>query len=126
VSAEVLSIAASAGFVLAGASTGLFCLWRAGALLRALGRPVAAEAAMEVVQQKLEALEQEIQLLRRHGPPAAVPAPPRAGFNLEKRSHALRMHRRGEPVSQIATVLDLPVQEVDLLLKVHRIVLRNI
>jgi hypothetical protein len=125
VTAQAVSIAVSAGFLLAGAAVGLFCLWRAGALLRALRRP-AAEAAMEVLQQKLDSLEQEIQELRRQGPSAVVPAPPRAGFNLEKRSHAIRMHRRGEPVSQIATVLELPLQEVELLIKVHRIVLRNI
>jgi hypothetical protein len=119
-------MAASVGFLLASATVSLFCLWRAGALLKAQPQRPAAEAALEAVQQKLEALERELQEARRQGPAAVVPAPPRAGFNLEKRSHALRMHRRGEPPSQIATHLELPLQEVELLLKVHRIVLRNI
>ena len=126
---QVLSLAVAAGFVLAGAAVAFFCLWRAQALLRekpsATTGP-ASEAALEVLQQKLDALELHVRELRQHGPPAAVPAPPRPGFNLEKRSHALRMHRRGEAPTQIATALELPLQEVELLIKVHRIVLRNI
>jgi len=126
VTAQAVALALSAGFVLAGASASLFCLWRANSLLKEQRAPAAADAAIEVLQHKLDALEHELQELRRHGPPAAVPSLPRPGFNLEKRSHALRMHRRGEPPAQIAGVLDLPLQEVELLLKVHRIVLRNI
>ena len=48
---------------------------------------------------------------------------PKPGLNLSKRSQALRMHRRGEAPEQIAEALELPLQEVDLLLKVHRIVI---
>lgn len=126
---QALSLAAAAGFVFAGAAVAIFCLWRAHELLRltpGVTAGPASEAAFEVLQQKLDALELHVQELRHHGPPAAVPAPPRAGFNLEKRSHALRMHRRGEPLPQIASTLELPLQEVELLVKVHRIVLRNI
>jgi hypothetical protein len=36
------------------------------------------------------------------------------------------MHRRGEAPDQIASTLEMPRQEVDLLLKVHRIVLSNV
>jgi hypothetical protein len=36
------------------------------------------------------------------------------------------MHRRGEPIAQIASSLELPQQEVELLIKVHRIVLKSI
>lgn len=124
--AQAVMFALSAGFLLSAAGVSLFCLWRAGVLLQTQRPSPISETAVELLQQKLDALEQEVQDLRRHGPPASVPAPPRAGFNLEKRSHALRMHRRGEPVSQIATVLELPQQEVELLIKVHRIVLRNL
>jgi hypothetical protein len=42
-----------------------------------------------------------------------------AGMNLNKRAVALRMHRRGEPVSTIATALETPANEVALLLKVY-------
>jgi hypothetical protein len=51
------------------------------------------------------------------------PQPALSGLNLGKRSQAIRMFRRGERPEQIAAVLRLPVGEVDLLLKVHRIVL---
>lgn len=46
-----------------------------------------------------------------------------SGLNLGKRSQAIRMFRRGEPTEQIAATLRLPAREVELLLKVHRIVL---
>lgn len=55
-----------------------------------------------------------------------VPAPPKSGLNLSKRSHVLRMSRHGDSPEQIAASLDVPLQEVDLLLKVHRIILRNL
>jgi hypothetical protein len=42
-----------------------------------------------------------------------------AGLNLTKRAVALRMHRRGEPVSSIAAALETPLNEVALLVKVH-------
>ena len=51
---------------------------------------------------------------------------PRSGFNLGKRTQALRLHRQGESAEKIATSLELPRQEVELLLKVHRIALKNI
>jgi len=54
------------------------------------------------------------------------PGPPKPGLNLTKLSQALRMHRRGDPPDQIASVLQIPLQEVDLLLKVQRIVISNI
>ncbi|HVX65067.1 MAG TPA: hypothetical protein VHA11_00620 [Bryobacteraceae bacterium] len=46
-----------------------------------------------------------------------------SGFNLGKRSQAIRMFRRGEKSEHIAAALRLPAREVELLLKVHRIVL---
>lgn len=57
------------------------------------------------------------------GPPSA---PPRSGLNLAKRSQALRLNRHGNSPAQIATALDVPLQEVELLLKVDRIVLNNL
>jgi hypothetical protein len=45
---------------------------------------------------------------------------------MNKRSQVLRMQRRGDAPEQIAIALEVPLQEVDLLLKVQRIVLRNL
>jgi hypothetical protein len=57
---------------------------------------------------------------------AVIPGAPRPALNLDKRSQALRLHRRGESPPQIAAMLEIPLQELELLLKVHRIVLRSI
>jgi hypothetical protein len=46
------------------------------------------------------------------------PTPPRSGLNLNKRSQAIRMSRRGEQAEKIAASLNLPQREVELLLKV--------
>jgi hypothetical protein len=51
---------------------------------------------------------------------------PRPNLNLGKRSQALRMHRRGDTPEQIAAALEIPLQELELLLKVHRIVISTI
>ena len=44
------------------------------------------------------------------------------GTNLNKRAQALRMYRRGQSADQIASVLRLPPDEVDLLLNLHNAV----
>ena len=125
--ASVLVLAAAIGFLLAAVAASLLCLARVRMVLRALPASSASEAAVEILQQKLASLEHEVRdLPRLAGSPPALPPAPRAAFNLEKRSHALRLHRRGEPVSRIASALELPQQEVELLIKVHRIVLKNI
>jgi hypothetical protein len=55
-----------------------------------------------------------------------APAPPKSGLNLSKRSQVLRMSRHGHAPDKIASVLALPQNEVDLLLKVHRIMLSQL
>jgi hypothetical protein len=84
------------------------------------------ESALAVMRQQLDDLAAQIHDLRMQpvGPPP--PGMPRAALNLSKRSQALRMHRRGEAPHQIAAALEIPGQELELLLKVHRIVMSNI
>jgi hypothetical protein len=77
------------------------------------------------LRHSLEALSSQVRDLQLHPVPPPSGAP-RSSFNLSKRSQALRMHRRGEAPEQIAASLDLPRQEVELLLKVHRIVIQNV
>jgi hypothetical protein len=61
---------------------------------------------------------------RESQPPVTVlPARFRPGLNMTTRSQALRLHRSAE---NIAKVLEVPRQEVDLLLKVHGIVIKGI
>jgi hypothetical protein len=50
-----------------------------------------------------------------------VPPPPaRSGLNVNARTQAIRMARRGEDAHQIASKLGLPANEVKLLLKIHK------
>ena len=64
--------------------------------------------------------------LRREPESAAEPpvsAPPRiAALNLTRRSQVLRLYHRGEMPEQIAAALGVPLNEVDLLLKVNKMV----
>jgi hypothetical protein len=73
---------------------------------------------------RVELAEYERQLRDLEGQPGASQrlGVPTSGLNLSRRSQALRMHRRGEAPDQIAASLGVPRQEVDLLVKVHRIV----
>jgi hypothetical protein len=54
-------------------------------------------------------------------PGAFVPAPLRAGLNLNKRVHAMRMLRRGEDVGHIAAALGVPRREVELMIRVQSV-----
>lgn len=84
------------------------------------------ETAFEAAKQTVSSLEEKVQQIEEKTSAAPPPAVPRSGFNLSTRSQALRMNRRGANSSQIAAALQIPIQEVDLLLKVHRIVLNNL
>src|SRR5436305_9338192 len=128
---QLVPVATMCGLVLASVALSILTLARAQALLRAARSnldntdpPYAS--AIESLKQDLQAMQKQMQDTRQYPPLAPVPAAPRPGMNLDKRSQALRLHRRGEAPSQIAAMLELPLQEVELLIKVHRIVLRSI
>ncbi len=56
-----------------------------------------------------------------------VPPPaPASGLNLTKRSQALKLNRLGEGPEHIAETLGIPQNEVDLLLRVQKIVVSSI
>ncbi len=84
------------------------------------------ERAVQATKTRLEELTAEVQDLGCQPPVTMVPGKPRAGLNLTNRGQVLRLHRRGEPAEKIAGILEIPKQEVDLLLKVHRIVLSTL
>jgi hypothetical protein len=55
---------------------------------------------------------------------ASIPAQPGAikpSLNLNRRNQVIRMSRRGQPASLIATSLSMPRKEVELLLKIHNL-----
>jgi hypothetical protein len=49
-----------------------------------------------------------------------VPAPGRAGLNINRRTHILRLLRKGEDAAHIAAALGVPQTEVELLVRVQR------
>ena len=128
---QLVAFSAMFGLLLASVTVSLLALWRAQALLRAARSNVDdtdpdLASAIESLQKQLQELQKQLQDTRQYPPLVAAPSAPRPGMNLDKRSQALRLHRRGEGPSQIAAMLELPLQEVELLIKVHRIVLRSI
>jgi UDP:flavonoid glycosyltransferase YjiC (YdhE family) len=127
----MLPLALLCGLVLAGVAVSFFAVFRAKALVLAAGECAAAaqtrlEAQVQAMRQTVEGLASQVQDVQQQPRMWAVPSIPKPGLNLSKRSQALRMHRRGDPLDQIAAALDIPLQEVDLLLKVHRIVINSI
>lgn len=54
-----------------------------------------------------------------------APAGFRSSLNLGKRSQVLRLSRRGEKSQRIAETLSMPRKEVELLLKIHGLLLDN-
>lgn len=49
------------------------------------------------------------------------PAPPKSGLNVTKRTQILRLSRRGDDPANIASTLNIPRREIELLLKVHQL-----
>ncbi len=119
------------GLILCCTAVGVLTVHRAYGLLREMKGPPGdrhsqKDAELQALRDTVDALAAQLHDLQSHPPVAPPPGLPKPGLNLSKRSHALRMHRRGEAADQIASALELPRQEVDLLLKVHRIVLSNV
>jgi hypothetical protein len=127
----IIPISLLCGLVLGATAISVFLGYRAHRLVAEMGeraqRPKPRDdEQLRPLREGLEAMAMQLRDLQQH---PNVPAPagiPKAGFNLSKRSQALRLHRRGEAPEKIAAALDLPRQEVELLLKVHRIVIQNV
>ena len=69
------------------------------------------------IQKELKVVSDRVNLLS----PSAAPA---SGINLVKRTQVLQMARRGNRPDQIAACLQVPQNEVDLVLKVQRTVIK--
>ena len=127
----LLPLSILCGLILCGTAISLFAVYRAHSLLREMKLRAAERQSQEAVgiqalRDKVDALSAQIHDLQSHPPVASPAGLPKPGLNLSKRSQALRMHRHGEGAAQIASALELPRQEVDLLLKVHRIILSSV
>ena len=78
------------------------------------------------LQKRLAELDARQRESEKHALPAEVSSiPVRPGMNLSRRSQALRLHRRGETLEQIASALTVPTGEVRLLLKIHHMVMEK-
>lgn len=84
------------------------------------------QSALRATEAKLAELAAEARDRADQPAVTVLPARLRPGLNLTTRSQALRLHRHGESAENIARVLEVPRQEVDLLLKVHGIVIKGI
>jgi hypothetical protein len=83
-------------------------------------------AVAAAAQSQSNAIALELQTIKSQAPAGTLPGTAKAGMNLTRRSHALRLHRTGSSPEHIAASLEVPRQEVELLLKVHEIVLNNL
>jgi hypothetical protein len=129
--AQVLLLGFCVVLTVAAIGVSLFAVWRTQVLVtmadrRAQARTEEIRATAGVLQKTLDAQAEQLEDLQRQPLSAAAPFVPRAGLNLGKRTQVLRMYRNGDAPDRIAAALDVPRQEVDLLLKVHRIVIGSL
>jgi DNA-binding NarL/FixJ family response regulator len=127
----VFLLAIAVVLAVASVAASLFALWRSQALVELVDARARAgleqcEASTLELCQTVEGLAAQLRELPQQASGAAASPTPRSGLNLSKRSQVLRLHRKGEPPDQIAQALEVPRQEVDLLIKVHRIVIGNL
>jgi hypothetical protein len=125
---RILPWAILCGLALAAVATSFFALFGSKAMIRAANDRVRdaqtqLEEGIQAVRQTVEGLAAQVQDVQQQSRVMVAPGLPKPGLNLTRRSQALRMHRRGDSPGQIAAILEVPLQEVDLLIKVHRIVL---
>jgi len=107
----------------------LLYAWVLHAKVRAIARDHREQC--ETMQGRLSHALDAMGHLRAQVEEAALQSPPPTqalgpAINLNKRGQVLRMSRRGENTETIAGALGVPRNEVDLLLKVHRLALENV
>ena len=79
-----------------------------------------AEAAKEALTTQVREMESSVGNLQEKVAEIGVqPTPGNPGMNLSRRVHMLRMHRRGESLETIASALNTPRNEVELLIRVQ-------
>ena len=78
-------------------------------------------ASLDELVSRLDDLLSRLQEVERCAALLVPPPPPRSGLNLSARTQAIRLFRRGDDPHRIAAVLGLPRNEVELLIKVHKL-----
>jgi hypothetical protein len=82
-------------------------------------------AELEDVRRQLATLTDRLTSLESEPREIPTTVSLRSGMNLSKRTQALRQHRLGRASSEIAKDLEMPKAQIDLLVKVHRIISRQ-
>ena len=91
-----------------------------------LGRRQSGEqAATRDLKLQIQQLNERLRDTEERAGIVIAPPSPRASLNLNKRTQVLRMSRRGERAENIAASLSLPRREVELLLKIHGLVVNG-
>ena len=81
----------------------------------------------ESLESRLAEIAKALERIESHKARAERPSPASGqALNLNKRGQVLRMRRRGESTETIAGALGIPRNEVDLLLKVHRMAIEHV
>lgn len=88
--------------------------------LRMKQQNVLLQEAYDRMEFAVEQLRKQFEELEGKAGEMVPPSPAKSGMNLNKRTQAARMFRRGERPEQIAAALSLPQNEVALLLKIHQ------
>lgn len=88
--------------------------------LRMKQQNVLLQEAYDRMEFAVEQLKKQFEELEGKAGEMVPPSPAQSGMNLNKRTQAARMFRRGERPEQIAAALSLPRNEVALLLKIHQ------
>ena len=126
-----MMIAAATMIVSAASLAGVLTLfWSVKRETSALDRRIRQDrretvAAVELLRATMSRLESDLAENRRdveQFPALASASPIANSMNLSKRTQALRMHRRGEPLERIASARGIPHRELELLVKVQDVV----
>ena len=125
----VYAAALSVGFILAAAGMSVFLWLRTQWLLEAASavarsKDAVMETSTRELEARLEALARQVRELERQPEFVAASAP--SAMNIGKRTQVLRLHRRGDSPEAIAAALGLRRREVELLVKIHSLVMNGI
>ena len=88
--------------------------------LRMKQQNILLQEAYDRMEFAVEQLKKQFEELEGKAGEMVPPSPAQSGMNLNKRTQAARMFRRGGRPEQIAAALSLPRNEVALLLKIHQ------
>jgi hypothetical protein len=79
------------------------------------------ETAIRLISAECRELAEKLRETEERAGMLVAPMPTRSGLNLNTRTQALRMLRRGDRPEQVAAALGIPESEVELLVKVQQV-----